>query len=95
MRATRRTDLGRRLGRRGGDASSQRGDAGANSGEATGGDGRHGVDTDGTGTKLTSWRSSGRAPRRCSGGDGEGPRRRCGLGFRVHAAQEEAALVLG
>jgi hypothetical protein len=55
---------------------------GANSGEATGGDGRRGVDTDGTGTKLTSWRSSGRAPRRCSGGDGEGPRRRRGLGFR-------------
>jgi hypothetical protein len=53
------------------------------SGEATGGDGRRGVDRNGTGTMLTSWRSSGRAPRRCSGDDGEGPRRRRGLGFRA------------
>jgi hypothetical protein len=52
-----------------------------NSGEVTGGDGRRGIDTNGTGTTLTSWRRSGRAPQRRSGDDGEDPRRRRGLGF--------------
>jgi hypothetical protein len=33
-----------------------------NFGEVTGGDGRRGIDTNGTGATLTSWRSSGCTP---------------------------------
>jgi hypothetical protein len=76
----------RRGGGRGGVAAERPVDAAArptNFGEVTGGDGRRGIDTNGTGTTLTSWRSSGRAPRRRSGGDGEDPRRRRGLEFRA------------
>jgi hypothetical protein len=76
----------RRGGGRGGVAAERPVDAAArptNSGEVTGGDERRGIDTNGTGTTLTSWRSSIRAPRRRCGDDGEDPRRRRGLGFRA------------
>jgi hypothetical protein len=69
----------RRGGGRGGVAAERPVDAAArptNSGEVTGGDGRRGIDTNGTGTTLTSWRSSGRAPRRRSGNGGGEQRRR-------------------